>query len=128
MVLVLLDGAKEGDRAWTCGGAGARWNAVRGGRTERAGQERRGASGRVLLPSISAKPWFVVATKADLPDTQENFASLQAYLSSVQAGGESHPSGKQNAWKRRLYAVPVSAMRREGVEGIKGIVLDLLGG
>ena len=68
------------------------------------------------------------ATKADLPDTQENFAALQAYLFEVQSGDQEHPSGKQNAWKRKLYAVPVSAMRKEGVEGISGIVVDLLDG
>ncbi len=78
------------------------------------------------LPPISAKAWFVVATKADLDGTQENFALLQAYLERLQTGEEEHPSGKANAWKRRLYAVPVSALNKQGVESIPNIVLDLL--
>jgi GTPase len=78
------------------------------------------------LPAISTKPWFVVATKADLPDTQDNFIGLQRYLASLQAGEEVHPSGKRNAWRKRLHAVPVSAMRKEGVESIPGIVMSLL--
>ncbi|WPG99954.1 GTP1/OBG [Acrodontium crateriforme] len=82
----------------------------------------------LALPPISSKPWFVVATKADLPETQENFFALQAYLKKVQAGAEAHPSGKKNAWKRTLSAVPVSAIRKEGVEGIPELVIGLLDG
>ena len=89
-------------------------------------------AGRTLpllkLPPISAKPWFVVATKADSPDTQENFSHLQDYLTRVQSGDEEHPSGKQNAWRRDIYAVPVSALKKEGVQNIPEIVLKLLGG
>lgn len=88
------------------------------------------AAGRELpplkLPPISSKPWLVIATKADLPDTQENFARLQAYLKSVQAGEDEHPSGKQNAWRRTLHSVPVSAMNRQGVAPIPEIILSLL--
>lgn len=86
--------------------------------------------GRVLpplsLPPISSKPWFVVATKADLPETQENFLALQQYLTKVQTGDEQHPCDKKNAWRRELHAVPVSAMRKEGVKRITEIVLGLL--
>ncbi|KAK3073006.1 GTPase of the mitochondrial inner membrane that associates with the large ribosomal subunit [Teratosphaeriaceae sp. CCFEE 6253] len=83
----------------------------------------------LALPAISSKPWFVVATKADLPGTQENFLALQQYLQGVQGGAEAHghPSGKANAWRRDLRAVPVSAMKKEGVEGIPGVVVGLLG-
>ena len=80
------------------------------------------------LPPISSKPWLVIATKADLPATQENFAKLQLYLQRVQEGTEQHPCEKKNAWRERLYAVPVSAMKKEGVEGIAGIILGLLDG
>ncbi|KAF2480169.1 P-loop containing nucleoside triphosphate hydrolase protein [Neohortaea acidophila] len=87
-------------------------------------------SDRVLeplrLPPISAKPWLVVATKADLDATQENFAQLEAYLKRVQQGEEEHPSGKTNAWRRQMYAVPVSALRKEGVQRLPEIVLELL--
>ena len=78
------------------------------------------------LPPISSKPWFVVATKADLADTQENFLQLQSYLQRVQIGEEVHPSGKPNAWRKQMFAVPVSALRKEAVEGIPEIVLKLL--
>lgn len=80
----------------------------------------------LILPPISSKPWFVVATKADLPETQENFLALKEYLAEVQDGKEEHPSGKKNAWRRKLQAVPVSAMKKEGVEGIPGVVVGLL--
>ncbi|KAK5175804.1 GTPase of the mitochondrial inner membrane that associates with the large ribosomal subunit [Saxophila tyrrhenica] len=87
-------------------------------------------AGRTLpalsLPAISTKPWFVVATKADLPETQQNFEQLRVYLEKVQKGEEEHPSGKRNAWRKRLHAVPVSAMRKEGVESIPGLVVGLL--
>uniref|UniRef100_A0A8H7TVW2 OBG-type G domain-containing protein n=1 Tax=Bionectria ochroleuca TaxID=29856 RepID=A0A8H7TVW2_BIOOC len=35
---------------------------------------------------ITGKPWFVVATKADLPETQANFRELKAYLESITRG------------------------------------------
>ncbi|KAF2170036.1 hypothetical protein M409DRAFT_51808 [Zasmidium cellare ATCC 36951] len=80
----------------------------------------------IALPPISSKPWLVVATKADLPGTQENFQSLQSYLQKVQSGEEQHPSGKQNGWRKTLFAVPVSAINKEGVSGLPGILLNLL--
>ena len=70
------------------------------------------------LPPLSSKPWFVVGTKADQENTQQNFADLCAYLQAVELGQVSHPSGRQNAWKRRLAALPVSAVRAEGVDRI----------
>ncbi|KAK4541954.1 hypothetical protein LTR36_007154 [Oleoguttula mirabilis] len=82
----------------------------------------------LTLPPISGKPWFVVATKADLPGTQENFAALQGYLAGVEAGEVEHPSQKANAWRRRVRAVPVSAIQKEGVGGIPEIVVGLLDG
>lgn len=78
------------------------------------------------IPPISSKPWFVVATKADLEGTQENFLNLQGYLQRVREGTEAHPSGKINAWKKTLHAVPVSAINKEGVKAIPKVVLKLL--
>ncbi|KAK6000702.1 hypothetical protein QM012_003427 [Aureobasidium pullulans] len=78
------------------------------------------------LPPISSKPWLVVATKADLPETRENFTALQAYLKAVAEGEMVHPSGKKNAWKKKLHAIPVSAKLAQGVERITPIVVDLL--
>lgn len=78
------------------------------------------------LPPISSKPWFVVATKADLPGTQENFMKLQKYIKSVESGEEMHPSAKINAWRKEMHAIPVSAINKEGVSGIPVIVLRLL--
>ncbi|KAK0918264.1 GTPase of the mitochondrial inner membrane that associates with the large ribosomal subunit [Friedmanniomyces endolithicus] len=79
------------------------------------------------LPPITSKPWFVVATKADLPGTQENFLALQDYLQRVQDGASEPPSGRANGWRKRLQAVPVSAIQKEGVDGIAGLVVGLLG-
>ncbi|PPJ61163.1 hypothetical protein CBER1_04187 [Cercospora berteroae] len=78
------------------------------------------------LPPISSKPWLVVATKADLPGTQENFRSLQDYLRMVESGEEAHPSDKRNAWRKSLYSVPVSAINKQGVETLPEILLRLL--
>ncbi|GIZ42334.1 hypothetical protein CKM354_000560900 [Cercospora kikuchii] len=78
------------------------------------------------LPPISSKPWLVVATKADLPGTQENFQSLQEYLRRVESGEEAHPSDKRNAWRKSLYSVPVSAINKQGVETLPEILLRLL--
>jgi GTP-binding protein len=70
------------------------------------------------LPPISSKPWFVVATKADKEGTQEEFANLRAYLKAVEVGDILHPSGRENGWKNRLAALPVCALRGEGVSRI----------
>jgi GTP-binding protein len=75
---------------------------------------------------ISSKPWFVVATKADLPDTQANYAALQQYLDAVKAGAQPHPSERKHAWRRNPQAVPVSAIKAEGVEVIPQLVMDML--
>lgn len=75
---------------------------------------------------ISSKPWFVVATKADLPDTQENFEALVGYLEEVSKGKQPHPSNRKNAWKRNVQAVPISAIQGEGVQVIPQLVMDLL--
>ncbi|EME46438.1 hypothetical protein DOTSEDRAFT_70437 [Dothistroma septosporum NZE10] len=80
----------------------------------------------LLLPPISSKPWLVVATKADLPDTQHNFQRLQEYLTKIQAGEEEHPSGKKNVWRDRLHAVPVSAINKQGVSALPEVILRLL--
>ncbi|KAF2706498.1 GTP-binding protein Obg/CgtA [Pleomassaria siparia CBS 279.74] len=76
--------------------------------------------------AITSKPWFVVGTKADLPETQANYEALQKYLEGVKSGAQPHPSNKQNAWKYKVQAVPISAIRGEGVEVIPQLVMDLL--
>lgn len=78
------------------------------------------------MPLISSKPWLVIATKADLPETRQNFANLQAYLKGVGAGEIEHPSGKKNAWKKKLHAIPISAIKAQGVERITPVIVDLL--
>ncbi|KAL4941357.1 hypothetical protein BDV06DRAFT_212712 [Aspergillus oleicola] len=65
----------------------------------------------LALPSIHTKPWFVVATKCDLPETQERFRALQKYLRGVEQGEHPHPSGDADGWRHRVAAIPVSAMR-----------------
>ncbi|KAL1615937.1 GTPase of the mitochondrial inner membrane that associates with the large ribosomal subunit [Neofusicoccum ribis] len=82
----------------------------------------------LALPPMSAKPWLVVATKADLEGTQDGFAALQAYLREVAEGTVGHPSGKKNAWRKTVEVVPVSAISGKdgGTERIKDSVVGLL--
>ncbi|KAK8051256.1 hypothetical protein PG993_002641 [Apiospora rasikravindrae] len=75
---------------------------------------------------IAAKPWFVVATKGDLPDTQDNFQRLKSYLDDVTDGKEVHPSGVEGAWTQDCAAVPVSAINGHGVDRIVHWTLGLL--
>lgn len=78
-----------------------------------------------MLPPISSKPWFVVATKADVEGTQAHFQALQAYLKEL-SNVKEHPSGRRNAWRGPLVAIPVSAIRGEGVERIPEWTVGLL--
>ena len=78
------------------------------------------------MAPISTKPWFVVATKADVEGTRDNFTNLQAYLGALEKGAVDHPSGRKNAWKGRLSAIPVSAIRGEGVDRIPQWTVGLL--
>lgn len=80
----------------------------------------------LAIRPITSKPWFVVGTKADLDGSRENFARLQAYLDMVAANKEPHPSGRKNAWRGSLAAIPVSAIRGEGVDRIPEWTVGLL--
>ncbi|KAI1105815.1 GTP-binding protein Obg/CgtA [Jackrogersella minutella] len=77
---------------------------------------------------IAAKPWFVVATKGDLPETQENFARLKEYLTAVTDRQEPHPSGVEGAWIDDCAAIPVSAIHGHGVDRIIHWTVGLLDG
>ncbi|OJJ50049.1 hypothetical protein ASPZODRAFT_22745 [Penicilliopsis zonata CBS 506.65] len=80
----------------------------------------------LALPPIHTKPWFVVATKADLEHTQEQFHALESYLKNVETGVEPHPGGYDEGWRESVTVLPVSAIRGEGVGGIPRLVVDLL--
>lgn len=80
----------------------------------------------LLLPAIHTKPWFVVATKCDLPETQERFRTLQDYLRGVEQGKHEHPGGYESGWREKIFAIPVSAMRGENVQQIPRLVMQLL--
>jgi Predicted GTPase len=80
----------------------------------------------LTMPPLHTKPWFVVATKADLEHTQDQYRALQDYLSAVQNGSEQHPSGHQDGWKEKLTAVPVSAIKGQGVSRIPKLVMEFL--
>lgn len=80
----------------------------------------------ISLPPITSKPWFVVATKAELPETQTNFLALQSYVNELIGGNLDHPSGKTNAHRAGATAIPISAIQGEGVDRIVDVVLDLL--
>ncbi|KAG5747224.1 hypothetical protein H9Q69_003253 [Fusarium xylarioides] len=75
---------------------------------------------------IAGKPWFVVATKADLPETQENFKELKQYLDSVTNGEKPHPSGVTDAWTKDCTVIPVSAINGQGVDRIVHWTVGLL--
>ncbi|ROW15286.1 hypothetical protein VPNG_02919 [Cytospora leucostoma] len=77
---------------------------------------------------IAAKPWFVIATKGDLPGTQENFKELREYLTKVTNHDEAHPSGVEGAWVKDCAAIPVSAIKGQGVERIIHWTVGLLDG
>ncbi|KAI9733853.1 MAG: GTPase of the mitochondrial inner membrane that associates with the large ribosomal subunit [Claussenomyces sp. TS43310] len=77
-------------------------------------------------PSIATKPWFVIATKADLPGTRDRYEALRAYLHDVMRGDALHPSGQAKGWVRSLEAIPVSAINGHGVERITEWTVDLL--
>ncbi|KAI1488215.1 obg family GTPase CgtA [Biscogniauxia mediterranea] len=106
--------------------AGAR--AARMGQTmivaDMAGLPSEGANRAGL--DIAAKPWFVIATKGDLPDTQDNYARLKAYLDAVTDGQEPHPSGVEGAWTLDCAAIPVSAIHGHGVDRIVQWTVGLL--
>ncbi|KAF5964316.1 GTP-binding protein OBG [Fusarium coicis] len=75
---------------------------------------------------IAGKPWFVVATKADLPETQENFKELKQYLDCVTKGEKPHPSGVTDAWTKDCAVIPVSAINGQGVDRIVHWTVGLL--
>ncbi|KAL2131549.1 hypothetical protein VTI74DRAFT_4900 [Chaetomium olivicolor] len=77
---------------------------------------------------IAGKPWFVVATKGDLPNTQDNFMELRDYLAAVTRGEEPHPSGVDGAWTQNCMAIPVSAIKGQGVDRVVHWAVGLLDG
>lgn len=76
--------------------------------------------------AIAGKPWFVVATKADLPETQENFRELKEYLEDIKRGEKPHPSGVEEGWTENCTAIPVSAIHGQGVDRIVHWTVGLL--
>jgi GTP-binding protein len=58
--------------------------------------------------TLSARPWFVVANKMDLPDANENLAELRRRFA-------------------RLDVLPVSAAKGEGIDKLKEQLAELLG-
>jgi GTPase involved in cell partitioning and DNA repair len=77
---------------------------------------------------IAGKPWFVVASKGDLPDTQENFRELREYLAAISRGEVPHPSGVEGAWTKDCAAIPVSAINGQGVDRVVHWAVGLLDG
>jgi GTP-binding protein len=77
-------------------------------------------------PPIAIKPWFVVATKADVDGTQDNFMKLQAYIAELQAGNLPHPSGRENARTSNICALPISGIKGEGVDRVVSTIVQML--
>ena len=84
------------------------------------------STGKPAARHIAGKPWFVVATKADLPETQENFRKLKGYLESITRGEAPHPSGVEKAWTKKCAAIPVSAINGQGVDRVVHWAVGLL--
>jgi GTP-binding protein len=80
----------------------------------------------LLLPPITNKPWFVVATKADQAGTQDNFLKLHDYVKRLAAGEFEHPSGRNDSTRKGSCAVPISGIKGEGIDQIVDVVLGLL--
>jgi len=59
-------------------------------------------------PTLSQRPWFIVANKMDLPGAPENLSALQNRFSAIEI-------------------VPVSAMKGEGIEELKATLAKWLG-
>lgn len=78
------------------------------------------------VPSIAKRPWFVIATKADLPETMDRFMELRQYLRAVQTGIEEHPSGQAGGWIERLEVIPISAINGHGVDKVTEHIVGLL--
>lgn len=78
------------------------------------------------IPPISAKAWYVIATKADKEGTQDAFRQLQDYIAAVESGKIAHPSGEKNAWRIRIATIPVSALNGEGTDKIAQWTAGLL--
>ncbi|KAI9804168.1 MAG: hypothetical protein M1825_001570 [Sarcosagium campestre] len=76
--------------------------------------------------SISSKPWFVVATKADSAETEDRFKQLCTYLETVSKWSSSHPAQLPSTWRGVIPAIPVSALRGEGCERIEQWTVHLL--
>ena len=97
---------------------------------------------------ISSKPWFVVATKADLPETRENFERLRHWLNEEGArphledmeddgvGSEKRKKKRSegHGWKGSIAVIPISAIEaanirdRDGVGDIAGTIAGTGGG
>lgn len=75
---------------------------------------------------IAAKPWFVIATKADMKDTQDNFHELKYYVDGISRGDFPHPSKAANGWTAKCAAIPVSAINGHGMDRIVHWVAGLL--
>jgi GTPase len=78
------------------------------------------------LPPISTKPWLVIATKADLPESKQNFLAIRDYLADIEKGALDHPSGNHLGWRKRISVIPVSAIKGEGVDVIPSLVMGVL--
>lgn len=88
-----------------------------------------------VLPPISSKPWFVIATKADLPDTESEFQRLARYVEQVNDGHVPHPAASSSSsatttagtssssegntfpWRGNLTCIPVCAIMEDGGGG-----------
>ncbi|PWW71659.1 GTP-binding protein Obg/CgtA [Tuber magnatum] len=72
---------------------------------------------REETPRMTSKRWFVIANKADLPNTEGKFVALQRYLDIEEKRG-----GGEN-----IGLIPISALKQEGVEAAIDWMKSMLG-
>ena len=75
---------------------------------------------------IAGKPWYVIATKGDVPGTEENFKQLRDYVEGVERGQFPHPSGHKNGWIANMAVIPVSAIKGHGMDRVVHWTVGLL--
>ncbi|KAG0135842.1 P-loop containing nucleoside triphosphate hydrolase protein [Tuber indicum] len=69
-------------------------------------------------PRMTSKRWFVIANKADLPNTEGKFVALQRYLETEK---------KRRGDREDIGLLPISALKQEGVEAAVDWMKSILG-
>lgn len=66
-----------------------------------------GLGARKNRPRMTSKPWFVIANKSDLPNTEPKYWAMKRYL---------EEEAKKRSDGKEIGLIPISALREQGVE------------